>query len=41
VRGIVEVVYVERHDDVFRIISARLATPSERRLFAEWIERNL
>ena len=40
-RGIVVVVYVERDEDVFRIISARLATPSERRLYAEWIERNL
>jgi uncharacterized DUF497 family protein len=40
-RGIVVVVYVERDEDVIRIISARLATPSERRLYAAWIERNL
>ena len=39
-RGIVVVVYVERDEDVFRIISARLANPSERLLYAEWIERN-
>jgi uncharacterized DUF497 family protein len=37
----VVVVYVERDEDVIRIIRARLATPSERRLYAAWIERNL
>jgi len=37
----VVVVYVERDEDVFRIISARLATPAEQRLYAKWNERNL
>jgi len=36
----VVVVYVDRDEDVLRIISARRATPSERRLYAEWIEKN-
>jgi len=40
-RGTVVVVYVERDEDVFRIISARLATPTEQRLYAKWNERNL
>lgn len=40
VRGVVVVVYVERDEDVIRIISARAATPSERRLYEDWIERN-
>lgn len=40
-RGIAVVVYVERDDGLLRIISARLATPNERRLYTEWIERNL
>jgi len=40
-RGVVVVVYVERDEDVIRIISARAATPSERRLYKDWIERNL
>jgi uncharacterized DUF497 family protein len=40
-RGIVVVVYVERDENVLRIISARFATPGERRLYAEWIEKNL
>jgi uncharacterized DUF497 family protein len=39
-RGVVVVVYVERDEDVIRIISARMATPSERRLYHDWIERN-
>ena len=39
--GTVVVVYVERDEDVFRIISARLATPAEQRLYAKWNERNL
>ncbi|MGE0193811.1 MAG: BrnT family toxin [Planctomycetota bacterium] len=39
-RGIVLVVYVERDEDVIRIISARRATPGERRLYADWIARN-
>ena len=33
-RGIVVVVWVERVEDVVRIISARFATPNERGLFA-------
>lgn len=40
-RGVVVVVYVERDEDVIRIISARAATPRERRLYEDWIERNL
>jgi uncharacterized protein len=32
-RGIVVVVWVERVEDVLRIISARFATPKERQLF--------
>ena len=32
-RGLIVVVYTERQEDVVRIISARLATPSESRLF--------
>jgi len=32
-RGLVVVVYTERHEDTVRIISARLATVSESRLF--------
>jgi len=32
-RGLVVVVYTERREDVVRIISARIATPSEARLF--------
>ena len=39
-RGVVVVVYVERDDDVLRIISARFATPTERQLYEEWIQRN-
>lgn len=39
-RGVVLVVYVERDENVIRIISARAATPSERRLYQAWIERN-
>jgi uncharacterized protein len=34
-RGIVVVVWVERVEDVVRIISARFATPNERALFAQ------
>jgi uncharacterized DUF497 family protein len=37
----VVVVYVERDEDVIRIISARAATPRVRRLYEDWIERNL
>jgi uncharacterized DUF497 family protein len=33
--------YVERDEDVLRIISARIATARERRLYEAWIERNL
>ena len=40
-RGVVVVVYVERKEDVLRVISARLATPTERRLYTDWIKRNL
>lgn len=40
-RGIVVAVYVERDEDVLRIISARLATAKERRLYETWIERYL
>ena len=40
-RGVVVVVYVEREEDFLRVISARLATSPERRLYTEWIERNL
>jgi uncharacterized DUF497 family protein len=40
-RGIVVVVYVERDEDVLRIISARLATAKERRLYETWIQRYL
>ena len=39
-RGVAVVVCTERDDDLIRIISARLATPRERRLFKAWIERN-
>ena len=40
-RGVVVVVYVERDEDVLRIISARLATAKERRLYETWKERYL
>ena len=35
-RGVVLVVFTERDDDVVRIISARMATAAERRLFEEY-----
>ena len=35
------VVYVERRDDVIRIISARKANKYERKRFAEFIENGL
>ena len=40
-RGVLVVVYTEREGDVVRIISARRATPRERRLYETWIERYL
>ncbi len=38
-RGLVLVVWTERDVDVVRIISARWATPSERRLFHSYLGR--
>ena len=35
-RGLIVVVYTERQEDVVRIISARLATPQESRLFEKY-----
>jgi uncharacterized DUF497 family protein len=35
-RGIVTVVFVERDEDTFRLISARAATDRELRLYDEW-----
>ena len=32
-RGVIVVAYTEREDDVLRLLSARMATKSERRLF--------
>ena len=40
-RGLICVVYVERLEDRIRLISARFATPRERRLFAEYLEGQL
>jgi uncharacterized DUF497 family protein len=34
-RGVIVVVYTESRDDVLRIVSARMATKRERRLFQE------
>jgi uncharacterized DUF497 family protein len=36
-RGIVVVVYTERHEETVRVISARLATSSETRLFRQYM----
>ena len=35
-RGLIVVVYTERQEDVVRIISARIATPRESRLFQKY-----
>lgn len=35
-RGVILVVFTERDDDVVRIISARMATPAERRRFEDY-----
>jgi uncharacterized DUF497 family protein len=40
-RGVIVVVYVEHDEDVVRIVSARLATAAERRLYEQWLERYL
>lgn len=37
-RGLVMVVWTERVDDVVRVISARFATPAERRLYRSHME---
>jgi uncharacterized DUF497 family protein len=37
-RGVVVVVYVESQDDVFRIVSARLATKRESQRFQEYLK---
>ncbi|MCU0727950.1 MAG: BrnT family toxin [Planctomycetes bacterium] len=39
--GVLVVVYTEREGDIVRIISARRATPRERRLHEAWIGRYL
>ncbi len=39
-RGVVVVVFTDREGDVVRIISARMATARERRLYEAWLERN-
>lgn len=39
VRGVILVVCTDRDEDTVRIISARRATPRERRLYEAWIER--
>jgi uncharacterized protein len=39
VRGVVLVVWTERHGDVVRIISARFASRGERALFNEYVKR--
>jgi uncharacterized DUF497 family protein len=39
VRGVVLVVWTERHGDVVRIISARFASRGERVLFNEYVKR--
>jgi uncharacterized DUF497 family protein len=38
-RGIVLIVWTERHHDVIRIISARWATPREKALFQNYMEQ--
>jgi hypothetical protein len=38
-RGLVLVVWTEREDDIIRVISARWATPGERRLYQRHMER--
>ena len=38
-RGVVVVVYVEREEDVLRILSARMATRQERKRFEEYEKR--
>ena len=40
-RGVLFVVFNHRDGDVVRIISARRATARERRLYEDWIRRNL
>ena len=37
-RGVVLVVWTERHDDAIRVISARWATQSEEYLYFEYVE---
>ncbi len=39
-RGLVLVVFTERHEDMVRIISARWASKNERALYAEYMEKN-
>ena len=39
-RGLVLVVFTERHEDTVRILSARWASDSERMLYAEYMEKN-
>ena len=41
VRGVLLVVCTDRDEDTVRIISARKATPRERRFYEAWIERYL
>ena len=40
-RGVICVVYVDRTDERIRLISARFATRSERRLFAQYMKDRL
>jgi uncharacterized DUF497 family protein len=39
VRGVAAVVFVERDEDVIRLVSARFATPREIRLYDAWVRR--
>ena len=39
VRGVAAVVFVEREEDVIRIVSARFATPREIRMYDQWARR--
>jgi uncharacterized DUF497 family protein len=38
-RGVLVVVCTDRDEDTVRIMSARMATPRERRLYDDWIAR--
>ena len=38
-RGVAAVVFVERNEDVIRLVSARFATPSEVRMYDAWVRR--